>query len=100
MAKGYWDYGYMRGCICCRSGAKDKYLCQTCLHVTKGIRSVAPTCPTCQTPMTNMGQRWRPAKKSKRKPEQKHRPGIYPSRAKTLLDTIMEKKRRADGDYS
>lgn len=66
MAKGYWDFGYVQGCPCCRSGAKDKYLCETCQHVTKGIRSVSPTCPTCRIPMKNMGQRWRPGKKSKR----------------------------------
>jgi hypothetical protein len=64
--KGYWGPPAM-GCVCCHSGPKEKFWCQPCDHVCKAPLGWKPLCPFCRAPMTNMGHRWRPGKKGKRK---------------------------------
>lgn len=65
MAKGYWGPPTM-GCICCHSGPKEKFWCETCDHVCKAPNGWTPKCPTCGVKMLNMGHRWRPGPKGDR----------------------------------
>lgn len=69
MARGYWAPTWAQFCRCSRSGPKAKFLCETCQHVCKAPFEggpPGPSCPAGHGPMTNMGDKWRPAKKRKR----------------------------------
>lgn len=95
MSKGYvgphlWWLGL---CRCCKSGPKAKFLCEACLHVTKAPHGGKPRCPAGHGPMRDMGDKWRPAKKSKRSvpPLLAHQrwPGRgYPSAGELLLEKL------------
>lgn len=100
MAKGYWGPP-STSCICCSSGPKAKFICLECLHVCKAPKDGNPSCPAGHGEMKNMGQRWRPAKKSKRtKPEPLPYVAFYAiTSGKALLEKLLNDKRRIDGNY-
>lgn len=92
MARGYWG-PTNTSCPCCSSGPKAKFLCGECLHVCKAPKNWSPSCPSGHGEMINMGQRWRPAKKSKRKmPEPLPYVAFYArTPGQALLEKIMAK---------
>jgi hypothetical protein len=66
VSQGYWGSDWP-SCRCCHSGPKEKYWCRECDHVCKAPLAWTPLCPRCRQKMENMGHRWRPGKKGKRK---------------------------------
>lgn len=92
MAKGYWGPP-STSCICCSSGPKSKFICGECLHVCKAPNAGHPHCPQGHGEMIYMGQRWRPAKKSKRVMPEIKSYG-WPPAGVTLLEKIMQKGKR------
>lgn len=86
MARGYWGPGVIT-CRDCNSGPKSKFICETCLHACKAPNGGSPHCPRCRTAMRNMGQRWRPAKRGRRKVPLRY-PVRLPSPGERLLAKI------------
>jgi hypothetical protein len=93
--RGYWGPS-CESCRCCHSGPKEKFWCQACDNVKKAPNGSRPLCQYCRQPMENMGHRWRPGKKGKRKAAGTY--GRYPAhdpsldwwRAKTAQDLIRQ----------
>jgi hypothetical protein len=93
VAKGYIGIGptVLTYCRCCRSEPKSKFLCEACLHVCKAPNGGTPYCPAGHGAMRDMGDKWRPAKRSKRTVPPRLPYQRWPSAGESLLAKILEK---------